>query len=132
MAIDVPEVVFLDLTKAIKLKRVVFLRENTGHATRHTVEWVTKTLQTVESKHLQSITVSPSNKDLPETIKQEAYQEWQDLDRLLVQFWTSHSIRPRVMYVAGRRGGKDLRADAPKLLPELTRRGLVDLVETRH
>ena len=48
-----------------------------------------------------------------------------ELDRLLVQFWVTHSIRPRVVNAAG----KGLRGYGPSLLPELTRRGLVDLVE---
>ena len=120
--------VFLDLSKATKLKHVKFLRQRT----RSTVQWITTTLQTVESKNLESITIFPFDKSLPETVEEQAYQEWQDLDRLLVQFWASHSIRPQLAYVAGRRGTKDLGGDAPKLLPELTRRGLVDLVETRH
>ena len=119
--------VFLDLSKATKLKHVKFLRTRLISA----IHWITTTLRTVESKSLQSIAIFPSNKKHPETVEEEAYQEWQDLDRLLVQFWTSHSIRPQVMYVA-ERGRKDLRDDVPNLLPELTRRGLVDLVETRH
>ena len=127
-AIDVPDMVSLDLSKATKLKHVKFLRTKM----RSTVRWIVKALQTVESKYLESITVFPFDKSLPETVEEEVYQEWQDLDRLLVRFWTSHSIRPQVAYVAGRRGTKDLEDDAPKLLPELTMRGLVDLVEICH
>ena len=86
------------------------------------------TLQTVGSGYLQSITIEPH--DLPpETVEEEVYQEWHDLDRVLVQFWTSHSIRPRVVYMPRLGEGKDLGVDVPILLPELTRRGLVDLVE---
>jgi len=58
-----------------------------------------------------------------------AHQEWQDLDRLLV--WTSHSVYLRVVYVAGEEG-EEFRDKVPILLPELTRRGLIDLVETEH
>ena len=85
------------------------------------------TLQTVNSKYLQSITIEPHDSS-PETVEEEVYQEWQDLDRVLVQFWTSHSIRPKVNYVPWTRG-KDLGDDLPVLLPELTRRGLVDVVK---
>ena len=46
------------------------------------------------------------------------------LDRLLIQLWESRSIRPKVIYtepgVAGYIG---------RLLPEMTGRGLIDLVE---
>jgi len=80
------------------------------------------TLQTVKSRGIQHIDIYPM------TIGEEVYPEWQDLDHLLVKLCTSHSIRPRVMYEAGR-GGKILRDRVSSLLPELTRRGLVDLVE---
>jgi len=91
------------------------------------VQWITTTLQTAESKNIRDITISLFY-PFPETIRGAVCQEWEDLDRVLVQFWTSYSIRPQVMY-AGRQGVKDLRDDVPSLLPELTRRGLVDLVE---
>lgn len=55
-------------------------------------------------------------------------RDWQDLDRLLVQIWASYSIRPWIMYETGKEG-RDQKDHAPSLLPELTRRGFVDLVE---
>jgi len=91
------------------------------------VQWITTTLQTAESKTIRDITIYPFH-SFPETIRGAVCQEWKDLDRVLVQFWTSHSIRPQVMYGASE-GVKDMRDDIPSLLPELTRRGLVDLVE---
>ena len=113
----------IDLSKAAKLKYLTFLRRHP----RSTVQWITAALQTVNSKTLQSITIRPDG-GRPETIGEEFHQEWRHLDHLLVQFWTSHSIRPRVMYVAWK-GKKGLRDCLPSLLPELTRRGLVDLVQ---
>ena len=53
-----------------------------------------------------------------------------DLDRLLVRFWESHSIRPKI-----RRGGVSRREKEDaidcvlRLLPEMTKRELIDLVE---
>jgi len=94
--------------------------------TRSSAQWIITTLQTVESKNLQRINICQAIV-LPKEIEEMVCQEWHDLDRLLVQFWTSHSIRPEVTYVA-QKGGEDLRDHAPSLLPELTRRGLVDLV----
>ena len=91
--------VFFDLSKATKLKHLKFMRRRT----RSILQWITMTLQTVKSENLQSITIYPQDPG-PETVEEEAYQEWQDLDRLLVQFWTSPSIRPRVVYVVGRGG----------------------------
>jgi hypothetical protein len=85
-------------------------------------------LQTVQSKNLQQITINPYG-IFASRIEEEARQELQELDRLLVQFWTSHSIRPRIKYGAGKAGDDDLEALAPSLLPELTRRGAVDLIK---
>ena len=90
------------------------------------VRWIIRALKTVESRSLQHITIHPTPGD---AIEEAVYQEWQDLDQLLVQFWITHSIRPRLVYKVRRFVGKDLRDYAAGLLPELTRRGLVDLVE---
>ena len=85
------------------------------------------TLRTVEPRNLESITIYV-DENLPGTIEEEARQEWKDLDRLLVQFWNSHLIRPRFVHTAGKEG-RDLRVNVPNLLPESTRRGIVDLFE---
>ena len=59
------------------------------------------------------------------TIGEPFREQWLDLDRLLVQLWESHSIRLRVVYLT--RG--DLRDCIGSLLPEMTKGGLVDLVQ---
>jgi len=114
-----PGAPLLNLSKATKIKDLTFRWK------RLSVQWITMTLRTVESKTLRHITIQPTTAD---TIEETVHQEWQDLDRLLLQFWITHSIRPQVVYRVGR-GGKDLRDHVPSLLPELTARGLVDLVE---
>ena len=89
------------------------------------VRWIVAALQTIESKKLQQITIYPLriNNVITETI----FREWEDLDRLLVQFASLQSIRTRVLYdlVDGR---GDMRDRVLSLLPELTRRGLADPV----
>jgi hypothetical protein len=85
-------------------------------------------LQTVQSKNLQQITINPYG-IFPSKIGGKVRQEWQELDHMLLQFWTSHSIRPRIKYNAGNAGDDDLGVLAPSLFPELTRRGAVDLIE---
>ena len=85
-------------------------------------------LQTVESKNLRRITIRFYAITTQEPVEETVPQEWLDLDRLLVRFWTSHSIRPRLMYGSDE-GQKDIENHTRCLLPELTRRGLVDLVE---
>ena len=112
-----------DLSKATKLKHLKFMRTTT----RLAVQGIIMMLRTVESKTLQSITIC-LNSSVLETVGEAARRELDDLDRLLVQFWTSHSIRPQVMHVTGRRE-RNVGGNVPSLLPELARRGLVDIVK---
>ena len=108
----------LDLSEATRLKDLSF------QCGGPSIQRFTMALQTVQSENLEQITIHPyaTFADLTE---ERVRQEWQDLDRLLVQFWTLRSIRPKIKYEVGK-GGNDLKAFAPSLLPELTRRGLVD------
>jgi hypothetical protein len=108
----------LDLSKAVKLKELLF------RCGKLNLPRITMALQTVQSKNLQQITINPYG-TFVNPIGATDPQEWQDLDRLLVQFWTSHSIRPKIVYQAGK-GLNDL---VPSLLPELMGRGAVYLVE---
>jgi hypothetical protein len=120
----VPGMPPLDVSKATRLKDLSFRCGGPN------VQRITMALETVQSKNLQQITIylgTTSATLVGETVR----QEWQDLDRLLLQFQTSHSIRPKITYEA-EEGGNNLRDLAPSLLPELTSRGFVDLVENRH
>ena len=56
---------------------------------------------------------------------------WADLDRLLVQFWEFHSVRTRVVHRQPRTGnGTGGTEDwVQYLLPEMMKRGVVDLTE---
>ena len=120
MSVDAPRMPSLDLSKATELTHVVF---RCGRST----QWVTATVKTAKSENLQQITVSSFAVGLAQ-IEGAVYREWEDLDRLLVQLWTSRSIRPRVRYKRGK--GEDDKDLASKLLPELTKRGVVDMVES--
>jgi len=117
---SVPSTSSFNLSAATKLKDLTF------QCTRPGVRWITAALQTTESKALQRIALYPEDAALDPS--DGKYQEWQDLDRLLLQFWTSHSIRPRVVYEPDEEG-VDLTDLAPILFPELFRRRLIDLVE---
>jgi hypothetical protein len=110
----------LDLSKVTKLKDLSFLFRGSN------VQRITMALQSVKSENLRQITIHPYQIPANE-IEATKRRQWQDLDRLLVQFWTSHSIRPMIKYKA-REGERDFRGLAPSLLPELMGRGLVDLV----
>jgi len=100
----------LDLSEARKLKHLV-LRYGMP-----SIRWITMALQTAKSKNLQTITIRPDATTFGNPVGVTLYEEWQELDDLLVQLWTSRSIRPKVM----------CRGSCLILLPELTRRGLVD------
>lgn len=111
---------FLDLSKASKLKDLAFTCRSSN------IHWVIAGLRTVESKNLQHITIHLKT---PPGIRNSLDQrDWQDLDQLLVQSWTSHSIRPQLVYSPNSRG-EETRNHTPSLLPEMTKRGLLNLVE---
>ena len=109
----------LDLSKLTKLKDVVLWCPD--------IQRITMTLQTAESTNLKQITIHLPLAFIQPTVE-SAYREWQDLDRLLLQFWISRSIRPKIRYRLGK-DGCDLRDVAPRLLPELTSRGVFDLIK---
>ena len=111
---------WLDLSKLTKFKDVEFGCPD--------IQRITMTLQTAESISLEQITIH-SPVDFEEPIVESGYREWQDLDRLLLQFWTSRSIRPKISYKPGK-GTSGLRNVVPRLLPELMSRGIVDLSTT--
>ena len=52
--------------------------------------------------------------------------EWQDLDHLLVRLWTTLSILPVFTYEK-RGGGTGSGLLVPELLPELVKKGIVDV-----
>jgi hypothetical protein len=118
--VDVSKLPPLDLSKATKLKDVQF------RCGMPSIQWVTVALQSIKYKDIERITIN-CYVHLENPVGETARQEWRDLDRLLVHFWTAHSIRPKIMYEA-REEGNDLGGFAPGLLPELTRRQAVDLL----
>jgi hypothetical protein len=54
---------------------------------------------------------------------------WSDLDHLLVRFWESRSIRPKFACTRTPVGAGAMKNWALCLLPELTKRGIIDLFE---
>jgi hypothetical protein len=111
----------LDLSTASKLKNVEL-----WYGTPN-IQWITAALQSIESKNLRQI-ILRCYFIFPNPVGEIIHQAWRDLDRVLVQFWTSCAIRPEIRYWAGKEGD-DLKGLAPSLLPELTRRRVVDLLE---
>jgi hypothetical protein len=118
----------IDLSKAKKLKDIAF------QLNWWAVEWVITALQTITLKHqdLRQITIEVSHflslfriyADIRPAIGETIFGQWVELDRLLVKFWESRSILPRVVYTMG----QDMGDCIGILLPEVTKRGIIDLV----
>ena len=124
----------IDLSKATRLQDIEFW------CGQLRAKWVTMTLRTVTSKHkdLQKIfihiyhrfTPDSSGASIRKVVGETTYREWLDLDRLLVEFWESRSIRPKVKYAcASPNESKGAIDGVACLLPEITKRGIADLVE---
>ena len=127
----------IDLSKATKIRGVVFRPESLS------TEWIIATLQTITPKHRDfrhisihlpsySTTLFDAGTDVRKIAGEVVYGQWLDLDRLLVQFWESRSVRPTVIAMA-LKGGKQYMCRknwVGCLLPEVTGREAVDLVES--
>jgi len=95
-------------------------------------------LRTITPKHqdLQQISIylpyyailTEAKPNARQIVGEVIYRQWLDLDHLLVQFWESRSIRPRVVCWISTREELALRNFIECLLPEITRRGIVDLL----
>ena len=83
--------------------------------------WINATLQTAKSTNLQHITIH-SDYFYPRN-DETALREWQDLDHLLVQLWTTRSILP--MFTSERWGLDEIDVLAlGELLPEFKTKGV--------
>jgi hypothetical protein len=101
--------------------------------------WSAMALRTITPNHrdLRQISlVAPStlfdtkyNHDDPTKFRkrmgERVCREWSELDHLLARLWESHSIRPKVLY---RMGEENARSCMESLLPEVSRRGVLDLI----
>ena len=65
------------------------------------------------------------------TYVRENVVHWLDLDHLLVQFWESRSIRPKVVCPIPKEGKQSacMGDSIGCLLPEIVGRGIINLVE---
>jgi hypothetical protein len=135
--LDKPGSASFNLSKATKLKDIMF-RLNWLR-----VQWVAAALKTISPEHrdLRQITIhipykSPitgADTDIRQAIGEADYVQWLNLDRLLVQLWESHSIRPKVAVPTEQaEGTESMRDHVGHLLPEITNRGIIDLAEYEY
>jgi len=67
--------------------------------------------------------------NIRQTAGEQIFGQWLELDRTLAQFWESRSIRPKTLYLVPPGREKDLIECMGRLLPEITERGIIDLVD---
>ena len=119
----------LDLSKATKLQDMTF------RSTSLNIGWITAAVQTTVPEHrelrkiLIRVPYSLTCFDVDIMKESAVYREWLDLDRLLVQLWESNSTPPRVICTTWSGQSKGMIGFTDCLLPELTKRGTVDLCE---
>jgi hypothetical protein len=97
----IQRITFVDLSKATKLKDVGF------RPGPQRIEWVTAAPQTTTPKHqdLRQITIhipygltlTGISANIGQPIAKVRYEQWLDLDRLLVNLWESRSIRSKLV-----------------------------------
>ena len=119
----------LDFSNTPKLKEVVF------RVRTQTVRWMTLALQTITPDHRDfrqiSIHVPKPYRPIanpPDLRQGSVYNQWMDLDRLLVQLWESRGIRPKVLYEASE-NKEAMGEHIGCLFPEITERGIIELAD---
>jgi hypothetical protein len=70
----------------------------------------------------------PDGTNAEQVIEEIHRRQWFALDHLLVQVWESRSIRPRATFT-DKEGMRGMRDCIGGLLPEITKRGIIDLVD---
>ena len=91
--------------------------------------WITTTLETITPKHrdLQKICINVEYVSAEDKINPKV--AWSDLDHLLMQFWESRFTRTELGFTKPPKSVGGMMGLAKFLLPELTKGGIIDLVE---
>ena len=103
----------LDLSKATGLKNTDFCFHESKSQCAST------TLRSAKSEQIDVHIIFT----FPNSVGEALCLEWQELDHLLVQPWTTRSTRPVLRYIKAR--GNERKELLLKLLPGLTSRGIV-------
>lgn len=120
-----------DLSRATKLNEVTlqFAESCAG--------WTATTLKTIASKYrdLEQISIyvpSDPYSDDGELagVEEAAYLQWSDLDHVLVQIWESCAVHTKVRYSEATEGWSATHKLIGGLLPEMTRRGKIQLIDS--
>ena len=122
--------VSIDLSKATNLRGVVIRLRNPDGT------WAGLMFKTLTSEHkdLRWISIYMGFRgqvdihQLQQRDQAEISRRWRDLDHTLVQLWESNKTATRIIYITAGDGKTRAREYAEQLLPEITRRGIVELV----
>ena len=124
----------IDLLMATKLKDVVFRPKSWS------IKWITMALQSITPKHrdVRQITIrvpytltnAGTDANIRQVVGETGYGQWLDFDCLLVQFWEARSICPKVVCATGTGEEQSTRDFFGCLLPEITKRGIIDWLIT--
>jgi len=120
----------INLSGATRLKDLAFRYQS------HEIGWIAEALGTITPQHgdLRRISIYLPFRltvgiNVRESVGEAIVRQWLDLDRLLVQFWESHSIRSRIGCMRLWEKRRNVEYYVGCLLPEAAKRGVVDLVE---
>jgi hypothetical protein len=101
---------------------------------------MTVALRTIASEHKDLQQISFYNSfgydgvdepfDIGQIVGGAVYGEWMDLDRLLVQLVESHAVRTKIY--STKKEGEVVCTFMKYLLPEMTKRGAIELVVARE
>ena len=64
-----------------------------------------------------------------QAVGEPVYNQWLELDRLLIQLWDSRSIRPKISYFAMKEERRQMAKSVGYLLPRAAKERILDLVE---
>ena len=116
------------------------LKDTFFRLTPQSVGSVTATFQIITPEHRDlrqisfgiphDLTIAGPSADVRQIVGETIYRQWLGLDRLLTQLWESHSIRLKAVYMT--RMGQDMRDDIGRLMPEITKRGILEFSVTEY
>jgi len=122
----------INLSRATRLKHVAF-----RYGGSQDVNWIIGAIRTITPQHgdLQRITIHLPSRltsfsvgtNVRQAIGEGIAAQWLDLDRLLVEFWESRSIRPRLGCSKLEEKRESVEYSIGCLFPEIMERGIVDL-----
>jgi len=121
----------------INLSTLKKLKDVTIRCESFKTGWVIATLKSIGSEHLQQISIrfpyllDPRGDRLifEEVGTLTAGVGWSDLDRLLVRFSESRTIRSSLSWPRAKHGMRKAKDWVEYLMPESSRRGVVDLID---